>query len=114
MFIRVKLWADLAKTARKQQVWDVARIAATFCLLYDDNRWFVKTVDNPPSKICDGKFSTNNQTNVGNVIEFGVLSREQLGGKKSFSTDSDILRLLAEVNFIYAEVCFSFCWEFLV
>lgn len=100
---RVKLWADLAKTARKQQVWDVARIAATFCLLYDDNRWFVKTVDNPPSKICDGKFSTNNQTNVGNVIEFGVLSREQLGGKKSFSTDSDILRLLAEVNFIYAE-----------
>ena len=36
---RARLWGDLAKTARKQEVWDVCRVAARFCLLYDDNRW---------------------------------------------------------------------------
>ncbi|XP_078788201.1 cilia- and flagella-associated protein 46 isoform X5 [Oryzias latipes] len=36
---RVKLWAALAKTARKQEVWDVCRAACRFCLLYDDGRW---------------------------------------------------------------------------
>lgn len=38
-FLRVKLWAALAKTARKQEVWDVCRAACRFCLLYDDGRW---------------------------------------------------------------------------
>uniref|UniRef100_A0A3P9HU19 Cilia and flagella associated protein 46 n=1 Tax=Oryzias latipes TaxID=8090 RepID=A0A3P9HU19_ORYLA len=38
-FFRVKLWAALAKTARKQEVWDVCRAACRFCLLYDDGRW---------------------------------------------------------------------------
>ena len=36
---RCRLWADLAKIARKQSVWDVANGAAKFCLLYDDGRW---------------------------------------------------------------------------
>ncbi len=36
---RVRLWADLAKTARKQGVWDICRVACRFCLLYDDGRW---------------------------------------------------------------------------
>ena len=36
---RARLWADLAKVARKQEVWDVCRVAARFCLLYDDDRW---------------------------------------------------------------------------
>lgn len=36
---RARLWGDLAKTARKQEVWDVCRVAARFCLLYDDDRW---------------------------------------------------------------------------
>ena len=36
---RCRLWADLAKTARKQEIWDVASAAARFCLLYDDGRW---------------------------------------------------------------------------
>lgn len=39
LFHRARLWADLAKTARKQGVWDVCRVAARFCLLYDDGRW---------------------------------------------------------------------------
>ena len=41
MLHRSRLWADLAKTARRQEVWDVCRVAARFCLLYDDGRWKV-------------------------------------------------------------------------
>uniref|UniRef100_A0A3B4AP97 Uncharacterized protein n=1 Tax=Periophthalmus magnuspinnatus TaxID=409849 RepID=A0A3B4AP97_9GOBI len=36
---RLRLWAALAKTARKQEEWDVCRAACRFCLLYDDGRW---------------------------------------------------------------------------
>lgn len=32
---RVQIWAELAKVARKQGVWDVCRTASRFCLLYD-------------------------------------------------------------------------------
>ncbi|XP_045147306.1 cilia- and flagella-associated protein 46 [Echinops telfairi] len=32
---RIQIWADLAKVARKQGVWDVCRAASRFCLLYD-------------------------------------------------------------------------------
>lgn len=37
--VRVRLWASLVKTARKQEVFDVCRAACRFCLLYDDGRW---------------------------------------------------------------------------
>lgn len=42
---RVKLWATLVKTARKQEVWDVCRAACRFCLLYDDGRWKISKTD---------------------------------------------------------------------
>ncbi|XP_037829580.1 cilia- and flagella-associated protein 46 [Kryptolebias marmoratus] len=42
---RMKLWATLAKTARKQEVWDVCRAACRFCLLYDDGRWKISKTD---------------------------------------------------------------------
>ncbi len=45
---RAQLWADLAKTARKQEVWDVCRVAARFCLLYDDGRWKNEPPPKPP------------------------------------------------------------------
>ncbi|XP_059947631.1 cilia- and flagella-associated protein 46 [Mesoplodon densirostris] len=32
---RVQIWAELAKVARKQGVWDVCRAASRFCLVYD-------------------------------------------------------------------------------
>ena len=35
----MQLWADLCKVARQQEIWDVCRVAANFCLLYDDARW---------------------------------------------------------------------------
>ncbi|KAL4698770.1 hypothetical protein H8959_011427 [Pygathrix nigripes] len=33
---RIQIWAELAKVARKQGVWDVCRTASRFCLLYDN------------------------------------------------------------------------------
>ncbi|XP_060027023.1 cilia- and flagella-associated protein 46 isoform X2 [Erinaceus europaeus] len=33
---RIQIWAELAKVARKQHVWDVCRTACRFCLLYDN------------------------------------------------------------------------------
>ena len=38
------MWADLAKIARKQKIWDVATAAALFCLCYDDERWTISGV----------------------------------------------------------------------
>lgn len=35
---RLRLWVTLAKTARKQEVWDVCRAACRFCLPFDDKR----------------------------------------------------------------------------
>jgi hypothetical protein len=35
---RLKLWFDLCKIARKQQIWDVCRVACRFCLLYDNEK----------------------------------------------------------------------------
>uniref|UniRef100_A0A3Q1FP01 Cilia and flagella associated protein 46 n=1 Tax=Acanthochromis polyacanthus TaxID=80966 RepID=A0A3Q1FP01_9TELE len=42
---RVMLWATLAKTSRKQEIWDVCRAACRFCLLYDDGRWKISKTD---------------------------------------------------------------------
>ncbi|XP_060780970.1 cilia- and flagella-associated protein 46 [Neoarius graeffei] len=39
---RMRLWASLVKTARKQELWDVCRAACRFCLLYDDKRWKIE------------------------------------------------------------------------
>uniref|UniRef100_A0A671LJV0 Uncharacterized protein n=1 Tax=Sinocyclocheilus anshuiensis TaxID=1608454 RepID=A0A671LJV0_9TELE len=36
---RCVLWGSLAKTARKQELFDVCQAACRFCLLYDDGRW---------------------------------------------------------------------------
>ncbi|CAF5088552.1 unnamed protein product, partial [Rotaria magnacalcarata] len=33
---RLKLWADLTMIARRQEIWDICRSAARFCLLYDN------------------------------------------------------------------------------
>ena len=52
---RVRIWADLAKTARKQNVWDVARVASRFCLLYDDGRWSRTVGENKADKNGDAE-----------------------------------------------------------
>ncbi|KAK7149085.1 hypothetical protein R3I93_013174 [Phoxinus phoxinus] len=71
---RVRLWASLAKMARKQEVFDVCRAACRFCLLYDDGRW------ENTSKL-----------------------KNRASPERRNRTDP-LLRLLAEVHFINAEV----------
>ena len=72
--LRLKLWADLTMMARRQEIWDVCRTAARFCLLYDNEsrRALIQTA--------------NASTNMPSVFQ------------------RDLIRLLAEIHFISGEV----------
>lgn len=110
---RVRIWADLAKTARKQQVWDVARVAARFCLLYDDNRWSKKHSSSTSEKNGDGNAEKDEPTGVRSPVPGETGSKLDATGMKllypegltPFTVEQDLLRTLAEVRFIFAEVC---------
>lgn len=111
---RVRIWADLAKTARKQQVWDAARVAARFCLLYDDNRWSKKNAGNTSEKLGDGgadrEDGVDTRTPVlpgesGSKLDVTGMKLLYPRGMTAFSVENDLLRTLAEVRFIFAEVC---------
>ena len=78
---RLKLWFDLAKIARKQQIWDICRVSCRFCTLYDNKKYVERFLIRP----------TSGQTNT---IGFGSLF------------DQDLMRNLAEVHFIFGEVYF--------
>ncbi|XP_074502975.1 cilia- and flagella-associated protein 46 isoform X2 [Sebastes fasciatus] len=82
---RVKLWATLVKTARKQEVWDVCRAACRFCLLYDDGRWKIHKTD---------KCTCSEEECSGECLH---------GCDGSQTSERDLLRLLAEIRFISAE-----------
>nr|XP_048713954.1 cilia- and flagella-associated protein 46 isoform X3 [Caretta caretta] len=94
---RIRLWADLAKVARKQGVWDVCRAACRFCLLYDDTQ--MRKV--PKSKKSQKKKAS---TIVMDDNRGGSLQMESSLPIKSFSLERDLLRTLAEIRFINAEV----------
>uniref|UniRef100_A0A3Q4I318 Cilia and flagella associated protein 46 n=1 Tax=Neolamprologus brichardi TaxID=32507 RepID=A0A3Q4I318_NEOBR len=91
---RVRLWATLAKTARKHEVWDVCRAACGFCLLYDDGRW--KKTD---SKMMNDLKSNTKITEIFLMLSFRIQNSNE---NQSFV---HLLRLLAEIRFISAEVC---------
>ncbi|XP_035752429.1 cilia- and flagella-associated protein 46 [Egretta garzetta] len=93
---RIILWADLAKVARKEEVWDVCRAACRFCLLYDDTL-FRKVAK--PKKIQKKKASTA----VMDDDQGDSLPGESLLPAKSFSFERHLLRTLAEIRFINAE-----------
>ena len=103
---RVYLWADLVKTARKQNAWKVTRMAARYCLLYDDDRWPTKTNEVSSARTIDSKVSayTSGNINVNIALETGEVSKLQLRGMTKFMDNHDLLCLLAEINFLYAEV----------
>ncbi|XP_010288630.1 PREDICTED: tetratricopeptide repeat protein 40, partial [Phaethon lepturus] len=92
---RIILWADLAKVARKQEVWDVCRAACRFCLLYDETLWSNQNKDSLISK-AKAAHATDDDEGDG-------LLRESLLPAKSFSFERDLLRILAEIRFINAE-----------
>ncbi|XP_077350768.1 cilia- and flagella-associated protein 46 isoform X2 [Festucalex cinctus] len=81
---RLRLWATLAKTARKQEVWDVCRVAGRFCLLYDEAR-------SKMSKCYKSKCSEEDS------------SAESLSSYEETQPCPKKLRLLAEICFITAE-----------
>ncbi|XP_013358484.1 PREDICTED: cilia- and flagella-associated protein 46 isoform X2 [Chinchilla lanigera] len=86
---RIQIWAELAKVARKQGVWDVCRTASRFCLLYD-----IKV--KKPTRLKRGKKKRGAD---GSVHE--TWSQSQVTLQKQTSTY--LLRKFAEVGFINAE-----------
>ncbi|XP_009464689.1 PREDICTED: tetratricopeptide repeat protein 40 [Nipponia nippon] len=121
---RIILWADLAKVARKQEVWDVCRAACRFCLLYDDTLF--RKVTKPKKTLLQSKGkkkylpeTQGNRTPKASLIgtaqrkkasttmmdddQGDSLPGESLLPAKSFSFERDLLRILAEIRFINAE-----------
>ncbi|XP_061232754.1 cilia- and flagella-associated protein 46 [Neopsephotus bourkii] len=96
---RIRLWADLAKVARKEDVWDVCRAACRFCLWYDDTLF--RKVAKPNTKILAQKKKAT--TTVMDDGQGDSLPVESLLTTKSFSFERDLLRVLAEIRFINAE-----------
>ncbi|XP_075389603.1 cilia- and flagella-associated protein 46 [Tenrec ecaudatus] len=87
---RIQIWADLAKVARKQGVWDVCRTASRFCLLYD----YMKT--KKPIRLKRGKKKRGQDKAVHGSGEPPGLSLQRQDMPR-------LLRKFAEVGFINAE-----------
>jgi tetratricopeptide (TPR) repeat protein len=123
---RCRLWADLAKLGRKCEVWDVAYVAAKFCLIYDDKRWTVEPVKTKvqPSKIgsksklqktssvsvnrsrSDASARTSSSTVLVNTqtSSTGPAVERETGRKRGRERlYRDLLRTLAETHCIHAE-----------
>ncbi|XP_077206307.1 cilia- and flagella-associated protein 46 isoform X2 [Paroedura picta] len=90
---RMRLWSEIAKTARKQSVWDVCRAACRFCLLYDDSRM---KKESKRKKVFKKKSTTE-------VDQEENVQTESPLPNKVFSLERDLLRTLAEIRFINAE-----------
>lgn len=95
-------------------MWDVARVAARFCLLYDDNRWSKKNAGNTSEKLGDGGADREDGVDTRTPVLLGESgSKLDVTGMKllypqgmtAFRVENDLLRTLAEVRFIFAEVC---------
>ncbi|XP_034994598.2 cilia- and flagella-associated protein 46 isoform X1 [Zootoca vivipara] len=94
---RIRLWSEIAKTARKQCVWDVCRAACRFCLLYDDNQ----------AKVSKRKKLFKKRASIIMADEEQEASVQKelpvASPTKCFSLERDLLRTIAEVRFINAE-----------
>ena len=92
-------------------MWDVARVAARFCLLYDDNR--LSNTGSASEKSGDGVADKEEPSVVKSPVPGENDSKLDVTGMKllypqgmtPFSVEQDLLRTLAEVRFIFAEVC---------
>ncbi|CAH6793280.1 AABR07005985.1 [Phodopus roborovskii] len=87
---RIVIWAELAKVAWKQDVCDVCRTATRFCLLYDSIK------SRKTAKLKRGRKKKGTE---GSVLDW-VSSEVTLQRNMS----SDLLRKIAEVSFLSAEV----------
>ena len=104
----MRIWADLTKTARKQQIWDVARVAARFCLLYDDARWSAireKQTGDDEGGANDDEKSTEGRSSSGQKRSDGITKRISVINEEIKSNiEKDLVRILAEIHLINAEV----------
>lgn len=90
----------------------MARVAARFCLLYDDNRWSKKNPSSTSEKNGDGNAEKDEPTGMKSPVPAESGSKLDATGMKllypegmtPFTVEQDLLRTLAEVRFIYAEV----------
>ena len=73
---RLKLWYDLCRIARKQQIWDICRVSARFCMLYDNEQLINRFL------------------------------KEKETGQSTFNSlfDVELMRNIAEVHFMFGEV----------
>eukprot|EP00057_Strongylocentrotus_purpuratus_P019582 XP_011674056.1 PREDICTED: cilia- and flagella-associated protein 46-like [Strongylocentrotus purpuratus] len=101
---RARLWGDLAKTARKQEVWDICRVAARFCLLYDDDRWSKPQSPSRPetrqenSSVASDHPPTSETPTSRKKSQNAIVAEPVLG-----LSDKDLVRMLAEVHFLNSE-----------
>ncbi|KAJ8418005.1 hypothetical protein AAFF_G00137140 [Aldrovandia affinis] len=94
---RVRLWAELAKTARKLEAWGVCRAACRFCVLHDDGRWKAPKINLSPGVNKEDE----------STVEGRRRDRRVSVERHSYATERDLLRLLAEIRFINAEVAWA-------
>ncbi|XP_029648903.1 cilia- and flagella-associated protein 46-like [Octopus sinensis] len=109
-YIRMHLWADLSKVARKHGAWDVCRTAAMFCLLYDDNRWLsaYKDVSVTATECSSVDSALKSDENIDEIL----YSKKKKGtGDKLSLSDREHVRVLAEINFIQGEACLNLLYQ---
>ncbi|XP_036590867.1 cilia- and flagella-associated protein 46-like [Trichosurus vulpecula] len=94
---RIYIWADLAKVARQQGVWDVCRTACRFCLLYDVMA----------KKMSRTRKGVGRKKKGGPEVILDVLSSSELMLSTKIMT-VDIQRTFAKVGFINAEAIIHF------
>lgn len=78
---RLKIWFDLCRIARIQKIWDICRVSAKFCLLYDSEPY------------------------VNRFLKQSVPNVKEQQFKSLF--DRELMRNLAEIHFILGEVSFT-------
>ncbi|XP_067908773.1 cilia- and flagella-associated protein 46 [Heterodontus francisci] len=96
--VRLRIWADLVKVARKQEVWDVCRTACQFCLLYDDGRLKADSFDDDENIKITTALSEGTIDSSETIIP---LARHSLY-KVCYST-TDLIRILADIRFLNGE-----------
>ncbi|XP_030896916.1 cilia- and flagella-associated protein 46-like, partial [Leptonychotes weddellii] len=87
---RIQIWAELAKVARRQGVWDVCRAASRFCLLYDNVK--VKKLVRPKK----GKKKKGGDSQAQDAWGQSEVTLQR-------QVSPTLLRKFAEVGFISAE-----------
>ncbi|XP_055900491.1 cilia- and flagella-associated protein 46-like isoform X3 [Biomphalaria glabrata] len=106
---RIKLWVDLVKIARKQEVWDVCRTACKFCLLYDDDKVLmtIQALDNSNANKSDSSQSDllREESSIELEKKTSSVVSTQVATPQTQITPimREFIRMFAEVSFIQGE-----------